>query len=56
MAAVVAPTPAGHPFEGVNFGRSSDLPYQETTRSQYGHDRVQLFRDGLDTGARVLGG
>lgn len=56
MAAVVAPTPAGHPFEGVNLARSSDWPYKDTTRSQDGHDRVQFFQDGLDTGARVLGG
>jgi hypothetical protein len=56
MAAVLAPTPAGHPFEGVNLSRSGDWPYKDNSRSQDGHDTVRIFQDGLDTGARVLGG
>jgi hypothetical protein len=56
MAAVVAPTPAGHPFERVNLVHSRDWPSKDTTRSQDGHDKVRFFQDRLDTGARVLGG
>ncbi len=56
MAAVLAPTPAGHPFERVNFVRSRDWPYKDATRSQDGHNKVRFFQDGLDDDARVLGG
>lgn len=55
MAAVLAPTPAGHPFEGGNIGRSGDWPYKDNSRSRDGHDTMRIFQDGLNTGARVLG-
>jgi hypothetical protein len=56
MAAAVAPNPAGHPFERVNLIHSRNWPYKDTTRSQDGHDKEPFFQDGLDDGARVLGG
>lgn len=56
MAAVVSPTPAGHPFEQVNVVHSRDWSFQDTTRSQDGsHDKKRFINDGLDDGARVLG-
>lgn len=56
MAAVVSPTPAGHPFERVNVVHSRDWSFQDTTRSQDGsHDKKRFIHDGLDDGARVLG-
>lgn len=55
MAAVVAPTPAGHAFERVNLFHSRDWPYKDTTGSQDGRDKVPFFQDELDDGARVLG-
>lgn len=56
MATVVTPTPAGHAFERANLVHSRDWPYKDTMRSKSGHDRVPFFQDGLDDGARVLGG